>query len=365
MSNFIVKMRQQPAWIALFIFVALCLWVASGHLTAQQAEDKSKHSAIQLTKVKVETFNAEMVSREINLYGRTEPDRITSLRSEVQGQVTAVFVNEGQQVKQGQKILSLDANDLSAKIRSAKAILKQRQIELTAAKALSEKGFQSQSQLALAEANVEYALAEIQGLELGLSKTSIFAPFDGVLNKRHVEIGDLLREGDAVATIVDLDPLIIKADVTENWIQSIKTGQVAKGRLTTGENVEGVIRYISSVSNVGTNTFTLEVAVPNPKAVLLAGMSTELSIPLAQEWAIKITPAVMGLDEDGSLGVKTVEQGTVRFIPIDIVKSDSEGVWLSGLGQQAEVITRGQGFVRHGDKVEAIAESPDNESAKR
>lgn len=357
MSSFMTKIRQQPVWIALFIFIALCIWVASGHLTAQDAQPQRASQKVELTKVKVETLYAEQVNREISLYGRTEPDRFATLRAEVKGQVTDIFVQEGQLVKQGQKILSLDSNDLKAQLRSARSILKQREIELEGAQSLGKKGFQSQSALAQASANVEQAKAEIERLELTLNNTIITAPFDGVLNRRHVEIGDLLREGDTIATVVDLDPMIITADVTENWIQYLTLGQRAYGRLTTGHMTEGQIRYISSVSNEGTNTFNLEVQVPNPNGTLLAGMSTELTIPLKQDWAIKITPAVMALDEHGNLGVKTVDDNIVRFTPIDIVKSDNEGVWLSGLGQQAQVITRGHGFVRHGDKVQAITDS--------
>ena len=67
-----------------------------------------------------------------------------------------------------------------------------------------------------------------------------------------------------------------------------------------------------------------------------------------------ITPAVMALDEEGNLGVKTVVDEHVKFVPIDIVKSDSKGVWLAGLGQQADVIIFGHGFVRDGDKVDVV-----------
>jgi multidrug efflux system membrane fusion protein len=86
----------------------------------------------------------------------------------------------------------------------------------------------------------------------------------------------------------------------------------------------------------------------------MAGMSTELALPLETTWAMRISPAVMALDEQGNLGVKTVVDNHVRFVPIDIVKSDSQGVWLSGMGQQADIITLGHGFVRDGDKVDVV-----------
>jgi multidrug efflux system membrane fusion protein len=96
------------------------------------------------------------------------------------------------------------------------------------------------------------------------------------------------------------------------------------------------------------------VEVPNPDFTQMAGMSTELALPLETTWAMRISPAVMALDEQGNLGVKTVVDEHVKFVPIDIVKSDSQGVWLSGMGQQADIITLGHGFVRDGDKVEVV-----------
>jgi multidrug efflux system membrane fusion protein len=176
-----------------------------------------------------------------------------------------------------------------------------------------------------------------------------------------VEVGDFLKEGDNIAILVDLDPLVITANVTEINVQALKTQQQATGRMVSGDMLQGKIRYISSISEPGTNTFKIEVEVPNPDFSQMAGMSTELALPLETTWAMRISPAVMALDEQGNLGVKTVVDEHVKFVPIDIVKSDSQGVWLSGMGQQADIITLGHGFVRDGDKVEVVrVDAPKN-----
>ena len=359
MSGIVTRIRKQPAWLALAIFVLLCVWIASGSLSESASGPEKKVIEAPIPKVQTTLTHAEKVSREITLYGRTEPDRIATLRAEVQGQVTEIFVKEGQTVKAGQKLIAIDDNDLKQRISAAKANLSQRQIELKGAQSLGQKGYQSEVALAQAKANVEDAVAQLKGLELALRKTVFLAPFDGVLNERMVEIGDLVRDGDGVVTVVDLDPLVIEADVTENDISHLSLGQQALGRMVSGEILAGSIRYLSSISNPGTNTFKIEVQVDNPQGKYVAGLSTELAIPLNQTWAIKISPAVMALDEQGNLGVKTVQDGKVNFVPIDIVKSDSEGVWLAGLGEQAEIITLGHGYVKHGDVVEATVTNAD------
>jgi multidrug efflux system membrane fusion protein len=356
MASFVNKLRQQPAWIALGITFILCLWLASGMLFADESEVEKpdKHREAVLVKVTVSKVQAEEVNREITLYGRTEPDRVATLRSEVKALVDKVHVNEGESVSKGQIIVSLEKSDLLNRLNSAKSTLKQRAIELDGALLLGQKGYQSQAFLAQAKANLEAAKSAVKTLELGIFKSDILAPFDGVLNVRYVEEGDFLKDGDKVAMLVDLDPLIISADVTETHIQSLSLGQVAQGRMVSGKILDGSIRYLSSVSDMGTNTFKVEVAVPNGDYQLVAGMSTELALPLQKTWAMRLTPSVMALDEKGNLGVKIVVDEHVNFVPIDIVKSDSQGVWLAGLGQQADVISFGHGFVRHGDKVEVV-----------
>lgn len=356
MAFSINKLRQQPAWIALIIFIAICLWVASGMLKVQNEDvlSKPKNAEIPLVKVTVQSVTAQEVTREISLYGRTEPDRIVTLRAEVIGLVKEVHVQEGERVTKGQKIISLENSDVVSRLRSAKATLNQREVELKGAQSLKRQGFQSKTALAQAKANVEMAKADTVTFELAVIKSQIIAPFDGIINQRFVEVGDYLKIGDNVAVLVDLDPLVITANVTEMNVQGLKTQQQATGRMASGDMLQGKIRFISSISERGTNTFRIEVEVPNPDFSQMAGISTELALPLETTWAIRISPAVMSLDEKGNLGVKTVVDEHVKFIPIDIVKSDSLGVWLTGMGQQADIITLGHGFVRDGDKVEVV-----------
>jgi multidrug efflux system membrane fusion protein len=358
------KLRQQPAWFALIIFIALCLWIASGMLKAQNENEndsaKRKNAEIPLVKVTVENVTADEVTREISLYGRTEPDRIATIRSEVKGLVKEVHVQEGERVSKGQKIISIEKSDVVSRLKSAKATLEQREVELKGAQSLKKQGYQSQTALAQAIANVETAKADMVSYQLAVFKSQIIAPFDGIINVRFVEVGDFLKIGDNIAILVDLDPLVIAANVTEVNVHGLKIQQQATGRMVSGDVLQGKIRYISSISEPGTNTFRIEVEVPNADYSQMAGISTELALPLEKTWAMRISPAVMALDEQGNLGVKTVVDEHVKFVPIDIVKSDSQGVWLSGMGQQADIITLGHGFVRDGDKVEVARTDESN-----
>jgi len=358
-------LAQRPYIIAAFISLVLIMWMASGPSAAEQkasiqAKETPKVSTDKKIKaqVKVETRYGESVHKTIELYGRTEPDRITTLKAEVRGKITKVLAKRGANVQKGQAIAEIALNDLPSQLSRSRALLTQREVEYQGALKLNKKGYQGKVQLAQAFAALESVKSDIKHLELDIENTLIRAPFDGILNTRYVEVGDYVDSGDNIAMIADLDPLIIRAHVTEQQITNLSVGQIAEVSLLKGPKLQGKVRYIASVGDDATNTFKIEVAIPNNlknnKAQLLAGFSSELSIALEETSAFKISPALLALDEQGNIGIKSVQNAIVQFTPIEIVKSESDGIWLTGLGEKADIIVLGQGFVRAGDRVDAI-----------
>lgn len=345
---------ERPYIIAISITLLLVLWMASGVMNAQEHPVKNDKKNIVIPKVKVETLYADAVSDVVELYGRTEPDRITTLKAEVSGKIQEVLAKRGSMVSKGQVIVRLEINDLKSQLSRSKALLAQREIEFKGAKKLNADGYQGEVQVSSAAANLAAVKADITRLEIALKHTVIRAPFDGVLNTRYVEEGDYVQSGDDVAMIADLNPLIVRAHVAENQVEKLSINQKAEIRLLNKPKVEGNVRYIASVANDSTNTFKIEVEIDNHDYKLLAGLSSEVHIVLNEVKAIKLSPALLALDEVGNIGVKTVESNKVVFTPINLVKSENDGLWLSGLGDQAEVITLGQGFVRAGDIVDPV-----------
>jgi len=352
-------LAQRPYVIAAVITLILVLWMASGPSAAEQkstlqAQVPSHNEQEVTAQVKVETRHGQNVYKTIELYGRTEPDRIATLKAEIRGKIIQVLAKRGSRVTKGQIIAKIALNDLPAQLTRSQALLTQREVEYQGAVKLNKQGYQGKVHLAQSFAALESVKAEIKRLELDIANTVIKAPFAGILNTRYVEVGDYVASGDDVAMIADLDPLIIRAHVTEQQINQLSVGQVAQATLLNGEQAQGKVRYIASVGDDSTNTFKIEVAIDNKKAQMLAGLSSELTIDLAQMSAIKISPALLALDEKGNIGVKSVKDSIVQFTPIEIIKSESDGIWLTGLGEQADIIVLGQGFVRAGDTVEAI-----------
>ena len=209
--------------------------------------------------------------------------------------------------------------------------------------------------MALAEANFAAAEALVRRAELALEHTEIRAPFSSILDRRHVEIGDFLDIGDPVARVLDRDPYLVVGDVTETEVGRLETGMIGKVRLADGERGEGKLRYIASQADEQTRTFEVELEVPNPDGRLTAGVSAEIRLLLERAPAHQVSPSVLALADDGTLGVKAVDdQDEVVFLPVDIAKADQNNVWLTGLPENVRLIVVGQGFVTDGQKVRPV-----------
>ena len=98
------------------------------------------------------------------------------------------------------------------------ALLNQRKKEYEVAEKLFEKGFRSEVKLSESRTNFENALALFEKSQVELNNTKILTPFDSTIEDSYVELGDYVKKGDNIAKIVDLDPILIKINVTENEI---------------------------------------------------------------------------------------------------------------------------------------------------
>src|SRR5690606_9954600 len=227
---------------------------------------------------------------------------------------------------------SLDERDRRARIQQAEALIAQHELQYEAAKSLEGRQLVAEAQIAEAYARLAGARADLEQIRLDLERTTIAAPFAGMLEDRMVEVGDYVGIGDPVARVADNDPLIAVGELSEREIGTLEIGSAGRAQLVDGQIAEGTIRYISPVADASTRTFRIELAIPNPDGALPAGMTAQLRLPAAEVEAHFLSPALLTLDDDGDVGVKVVdEKNKVRFHEVRIVQSASDGIWVTGL----------------------------------
>ncbi|RTZ15027.1 efflux RND transporter periplasmic adaptor subunit [Vibrio aquaticus] len=347
----------RPYLISLILVVLLSFWLGMGMLKAEEPSVENKVEEIPLAKVAYTKFEAESTHKPVDLYGRTAPDKQAKLGAEIAGKIVQLKVKKGDVVKQGQVIAFIDKGDLEIQLQRAQAMLKVKEKEFKAAQSLKSKGLQGEVAFTNAQAGLVEAKAMVSNARIALRNTSVSAPFSGIVDHLFIEKGDFVGVGDPVATLLDLGQIIIEADISERHIQDLVLNQEAKVRFINGQEAVGKVRYISRVSSTATNTFPIEIEMANPEQKIPAGISAEVSLNLQDQLAIKVTPAMLALDEAGNLGVKTLEGEVIEFVPIQLVKAEQDGVWLSGLGESVKIVTTGQGFVRDGDRVIAVEQN--------
>jgi multidrug efflux system membrane fusion protein len=175
------------------------------------------------------------------------------------------------------------------------------------------------------------------------------------LQDRYVELGDYVNAGDEVALLVDTDPLLVVGEVAERHVQPLGIGKSGVARVSSGEPLAGTVRYLAPVADEATRTFRIELAIPNEGSRIRGGMSAELKLAAEEITVHVISPALLALDDEGVVGVKAVDASNrVRFYPVDIASTDSEGMSVTGLPPELDLITVGQGYVRAGDLVRPI-----------
>lgn len=344
--------------IAAGIVLVVTLWMLTGVFSGSAEETEVAAAPVHsLTRVQVVRYQARPMQREVMVQGQSEAKREAVVKAQTAGQVQEIAADKGAVVKRGDAVLRLESDERPRQLEEARALVEQRKLEYEGAKLLKSKGLQAERQLAEALTLLRSAKTLLKSAELNVARQNIPAPFDGVVQARHVGEGDYLQVGDPAYTLVSLDPLVFRGDVAENEVDRLKAGLSANVELSNGATMSGKITFVAPVADSNTRTYAMEVEVANPEPQQRGGMSATIRVPLDTMPAHKISPALLSLNDAGVLGIKIVdEESIVRFYAVDILKSERDGLWLGGLPESMDLITVGQGFVRDGDKVEIARE---------
>ena len=352
------------AWIGALIIV----WLLSGSLGDDETPahpslaelNEANDARLQDTdplRVRAKVINASAQSQSVVLRGRTQSKRVVKVRTELSGRITQRPVERGSIAASGDLLCRIATDDRGASLEESRQAVEQARIEYQGSLRLKAKGFQSEAAIAKAKAQLAAAQAALTRSELDMQRISVRAPFAGVVEDVHMEVGDFASRGDTCATLVDLDPMLMVGRIAERDVHLVRLGQTVTGQLSDGRRVTGPVTFIGRQSDPATRTYPVEVQFANPQGSYRSGITTQMQIPVARVMAQKVSPALFALDDSGNVGVRTInENNIVEFHIVDIVREDADGVWVSGLPEMATVITVGQELVVPGQQVEPYFE---------
>ena len=349
------KGSSRSLWGAAFLTAALVAWMGSGFIFPSEEEETVAEKSEPLpVAVAVTLSKAKPVTQFFQAEGQALPDRDTAIRSETSGQIAEVFVRKGEDVEAGAPIARFETKEREAELERARTELERAQRDFDNASALRDRGVATTDRVAQTEASLASARAQVTSAEEALNNTLITAPFAGRVETLSLDSGEFIQAGSDVGRIVDNSPLTVAIQVPQQALRQLQNGQPARVLFITGEERAGSVTFVGTSAAQDTRTFLAEVDVPNKDGVIPAGISAEIRIPVGQVEAHFLSPASVSLSEEGALGVKVVdEESVVRFYPVEVVRAQIEGIWVTGLPEAAQIITVGQGYVSDGEPVRA------------
>ena len=374
--------------------------------------DKAAPAGGEMPKVSAVTVENSAVRRSVRASGVTQPKSIVTVSTEISGTIRKLPLREGTAIARGDVIVSLNTNTLPVRIEAAeaeiaaaraahdsavkqaggtyeeeraaaRANLEVAQKRLDIARKLASRNFSAPVELAQLKADFENARMALARIELAknlrsevdvsqslarlataksnlavlrdqLSKSTIVAPVAGWLEAVDVDSGEQVAAGSPVATILDMGELKIVVAVPQTDIAHISIKDPVSVDIAGAGRRAGEVTRIASITSSTTRTFDVEVTVPNPDRALRAGMSVEATIDVGFQPAFGMSPAHLSVAGDGSLTAKVSDGGIVRIVPVELIRSGVEQVFVSGLSDGDTLLTFGQAFVEAGDNV-AIA----------
>ncbi len=359
------------------------------------SSEESAPDAKALVKVVVRQIKAQQVDSAVILRGQTSAARQVDVRAETSAIVASSPLRKGAQISEGEALCVLDPGtrensvqewrarlseaqarvpEAEARVQEARARLEEAMINQNAASRLSEDGFASQTRLANTEASVAAARAGVTSATAGLSasrsgiqsanamlaaaekemeRLTITAPFSGLLESDTAELGSLLQPGALCATIIQLDPIKLVGFVPETEVNRVTLGATAGARLAAGgTEVIGKVTFLSRSADPATRTFRVEIEVDNSDLSIRDGQTAEIAIASAGVNAHLIPQSSLTLDNEGTLGVRMVDENhMVTFSPVDVMRDTVDGIWVTGLPEVADVIIVGHEYVTAGVTV--------------
>lgn len=294
-------------------------------------------------------------ARAIRLSGITAADKRVDLAARADGVIATLALEKGGTVAADALVMTLEGPETVAQERIAEIALAQKDRDLEVAEKLFEGGSTTESALTNARSARDAAAAELARAQAAADRLRLKAPFAGIVDTLAVELGEWVQTGTPVASILALDPILVKAEVSEVDLASVAVGSIAKVRLVNGTEMDGTVRLVAREASAQTRTFPVEIALPNPDLTLPSGMTAEVRLFAQPVRAVVVPRSIITLAEDGQLGLRVVgPDNLAQFAAVRIIDDTPEGLVVAGVPEGVRIITAGQDLVRNGEKVSVV-----------
>ena len=332
--------------------------------------------SITLAPTDVAEARVGTIEEGVSLTGDLHPIESVDVRARIEGDLTGVYVREGQRVRAGDVLARFEASNQESDRQSALADRVSAQSELSTAQwnaeqsgTLFKAGAISEQDMRVAQQNVVAAKARLAATEARVSATAtaardtrVLATSDGVVDKRDVEPGEHVAKGATMFTVVRNDVLELAAAVPARQANSVQTGQrvhfVADGR-----TFDGRVARVSPTIDPASRAITVYVQIPNPGGTLKGGTFATGRVVSRTVTSTLLVPttAIRQSQDNGQPFVYRIADNALDVAPVQLGIVDERAgsaQVLSGLSNGDRVIVGNVGTLGRGMKVQVLGNEP-------
>ena len=332
------------------VLVAAMLGACSG------GEEKKAENAVGTEVNKPAVKLATVSSREVAQIGEytatVEAEAKNSIAPTAPGRISKIFVEVGDYVRKGQKLVQMDAANLT----QLKLQLDNQETEFKRVDELYKVGGVSKAEWDAAKTNLDVRRSSYENL---LENTQLLSPLDGVVTERRFDEGNLYSSSDKPVLVVQqITPVKLIVNVSEQNFPKVTKGMAVTVKLDVyeGEEFEGKVSLVYPTIDAATHTFPVEVTLPNASKRVRPGMFARVIMNFGTKNNVVVPDmAVVKRAGSGDRFVYVYNNGKVSYNKVEIGRRmDTEYELISGVENGAQVVVAGQNTLADGMEVEVI-----------
>src|SRR5256712_4149856 len=270
--------------------------------------------------VKAAVARVDTVRDEIAATGQIEAVQSIDLHPEVEGRITDILIREGQEVEKGTPLFKVDDAQLRAQAAQLEAQRDLAQQDLARVKQLEQQNASSAADLERADATARSAQAQYGQARIKLERTSVRAPFAGVVGQRYVSLGDYVTTSTRLVSLQTVNPQRASFQVPERFARQLRPGQEVTFSVAAipGRDFTGEVDFVDPVVQLPGRTILVKARVPNSHRLLQPGMFIEAHLVTAVRPKAIVVPEDAVVPLQGADFVWTVAEGKVQRKPVTL-----------------------------------------------
>lgn len=402
---------KKPVIVAL-----LAIMLVAAGCSNPQAATPSADKKDSVTPVQVETVQNGSVSTESGITAKLAPSEEVQVSPKISGKITSLPVKLGQYVSKGQLLFKIDEQELANNVQQAEAAYRVAQANLKQAGSSSNQGLvqaqnslkqaeqaladaklnqqrmqqlfsqgaissqqleqantqltnaqtsyanaqqalqvaQQKTGLEVSEASVNQAAVSLQNAREQLANATVTAPISGFVSSVNGAVGQMAGQ-QPVVVIVNTNPLLVKANLSETDITKVKVGTPVKVNVQTlGKTLDAKVTAVSPVMDSQLKAYPIEITIPNPNNELKSDMVVNVTFPSAttKEKNGLVVARSAVFEREGTQYVFKLEGDVAKQVEVRTGESSSDLIEItSGLQAGDKVVVKGQTLLKDGSKV--------------